>query len=128
MKLTAKYQYSEALEADIEKVYHQLLRTSLLKRLRRSARKQRRKQKHNHYALYNEEGRSVIASPFFFLLHLLNVTMSMSQSHKNINRIAIMPTASSPSTRDDVRFFYVIDFVVVLLGISSIIKGKVCYE
>jgi hypothetical protein len=52
----------------------------------------------------------------------------MSQSHKNINRIAIMPTASSPSTRDDVRFFYVMDFVVVLLGISSIIKRKGYYE
>lgn len=39
-----------------------------------------------------------------------------------------MPTASSPSTREDIRFFYVMDFVVVfrynsqkvtILGIRS---------
>jgi len=47
MKLTAKYQYSEALKADIEKDYHQLLRISLPKRQRRDARRQRLMQKHN---------------------------------------------------------------------------------
>ena len=32
---------------------------------------------------------------------------------EGINRVAIMPTASSPSTREDVRFFYVMNFIVV---------------
>ena len=39
--------------------------------------------------------------------HLLSCLM------EEINRVVIMPTASCPSTRDDVRFFYVMDFVVV---------------
>lgn len=39
--------------------------------------------------------------------HLLRCLM------EDIDRIAIMPTASSPSTRTDVRFIYVLDFVVV---------------
>jgi hypothetical protein len=32
---------------------------------------------------------------------------------ENINRVAEMPTASSPSTRDDVRFIYVMGFTVI---------------
>ena len=32
---------------------------------------------------------------------------------EGINRVAIMPTASSPSTREDIRFFYVMNFIVV---------------
>lgn len=32
---------------------------------------------------------------------------------EDINRVAEMPTASSPSTRDDVRFIYVMGFIVI---------------
>lgn len=37
----------------------------------------------------------------------------MSCLMENINRVAITPTASSPSTRKDVRFFYMMGFTVI---------------
>lgn len=31
----------------------------------------------------------------------------------DLERLAMMPTASSPSTRDDVRFFYLMGFTII---------------
>lgn len=31
----------------------------------------------------------------------------------DLERLAMMPTASSPSTRDDVRFFYLMGFAII---------------
>ena len=31
----------------------------------------------------------------------------------DLEGLAMMPTASSPSTRDDVRFFYLMDFTII---------------
>ena len=31
----------------------------------------------------------------------------------NLQQLSVMPTASSPSTRDDVRFFYLMGFTII---------------